>query len=66
MLGLGAMLDPDAAAVIATAYNDWLAETWLAADARFRHGVAGRGRRTPDKAAAEIQRVADKPGVVAV
>src|SRR5689334_18752653 len=36
VLGLGAMPDPDVAAMIASAYNDWLAETWLAADDRYR------------------------------
>ena len=36
VLGLGALPDPDAAAIIASAYNDWLAATWLSADPRYR------------------------------
>jgi hypothetical protein len=34
LLALGAMPHPDVAAVIASAYNEWLAEVWLAADER--------------------------------
>ena len=65
MLGLGSLIDPDAAAVIATAYNDWLQDTWIAADSRFRHGVLVTAQE-PQKAAAEIARMADKPGVAAI
>src|SRR3954454_5734577 len=36
VLGLGAMPDPDCAAIIASAYNAWLADTWLDADPRYR------------------------------
>src|SRR3954449_10348825 len=44
VLGLGAMPDPDAAAVIASAYNDWLAATWLAADDRYPPNLHGRAQ----------------------
>src|ERR671920_1981532 len=39
VLGLGAMPDPDAAALIAAAYNDWLAATRLAAGDRHRRAL---------------------------
>jgi predicted TIM-barrel fold metal-dependent hydrolase len=65
VLGLGALVDPDAAAVIASAYNDWLQETWVAADSRFRHAIVVTAQE-PNKAAAEIERMADKPGVAAI
>ena len=58
VLGLGAMPDPDAAALIATAYNDWLAATWLSADERYRGQPRRRrpgpaARRAGDPARAE-------------
>ncbi|GAA5145496.1 amidohydrolase family protein [Nocardioides marinquilinus] len=55
VLGLGAMPDPDAAAMIASAYNDWLAETWLDADERYR-GYLVVGVQDPQQAAAEVRR----------
>jgi predicted TIM-barrel fold metal-dependent hydrolase len=55
VLGLGAMPDPDAAATIAAAYNDWLAATWLAADERYR-GALVVGVQDPQLAAEEIRR----------
>jgi predicted TIM-barrel fold metal-dependent hydrolase len=65
VLGLGAMPDPDAAAMIASAYNDWLAATWLAADERFR-GTLVVGAQDPQLAAAEIRRAAEDRRFVAV
>jgi uncharacterized protein len=65
VLGLGAMPDPDAAAIIASAYNDWLAETWLAADDRYR-GTLVVGAQDPEVAAKEIRRAADNERFVAV
>ena len=60
VLGLGAMPDPDVAATIASAYNDWLATTWLDADDRYR-GTIVVGAQDPELAAKEIrQRGADK------
>lgn len=65
VLGLGAMIDPDAAAIIASAYNDWLADEWLSADKRFRAAIVVPAQ-APAKAAAEIERMAQRPGFVAV
>src|SRR3954467_6630639 len=57
VLGLGAMPDPDAAALIASAYNDWLAQTWLAADDRYRGNLVVAAQ-DPAAAAQEIHRAA--------
>jgi uncharacterized protein len=65
VLGLGAMPDPDAAATIASAYNDWLAATWLAADHRYR-GTIVVGAQDPDLAAQEIRRSGADERFVAV
>src|SRR4051794_12663808 len=65
VLGLGAMPDPDAAAMIASAYNDWLAATWLAADGRYR-GYLVVGAQDPLLAAEEIRRSAAEQRFVGV
>jgi predicted TIM-barrel fold metal-dependent hydrolase len=65
VLGLGAMPDPDAAAIIASAYNDWMAATWLAADDRYR-GTIVVGAQDPRLAAQEIRRAAEIERFVAV
>ncbi|TDC51391.1 amidohydrolase [Jiangella ureilytica] len=65
VLGLGALPDPDAAAVIASAYNDWLAQTWLAADDRYR-GTLVVGAQDPALAAREIRRAGQDERFVAV
>ena len=65
VLGLGAMPDPDVAATIASAYNDWLAQTWLAADDRYR-GTLVVGAQDPALAAKEIRRSGDDQRFVAV
>ncbi|HEY7042535.1 MAG TPA: amidohydrolase family protein [Nocardioidaceae bacterium] len=65
VLGLGAMPDPDAAALIASAYNDWLAATWLAADDRYR-GTIVVGAQDPELAAREIRRAGEDQRFVAV
>ncbi len=65
VLGLGAMPDPDAAALIASAYNDWLAETWLGADERYRGNLVV-GAQDPQAAAREIRRAAPDRRFVAV
>jgi predicted TIM-barrel fold metal-dependent hydrolase len=65
VLGLGAMPDPDAAAMIASAYNDWLAETWLAADDRYRGNLVV-GAQDPLLAAKEIRRAGQDERFVAV
>ena len=65
VLGLGAMPDPDAAAIIASAYNDWIATTWLAADDRYRGNLVV-GAQDPALAAKEIRRAAPDERFVAV
>jgi uncharacterized protein len=65
VLGLGAMPDPDAAAMIASAYNDWLAESWLAADDRYRGNLVV-GAQDPLAAAREIRRAGQDERFVAV
>ncbi|MFT3865086.1 MAG: amidohydrolase family protein [Solirubrobacterales bacterium] len=65
LFGLGALPDPDAAAVIASAYNDWLGEVWLDHDERFR-GALIVAPQDPRLAAEEIERMADRKGVVQV
>jgi hypothetical protein len=47
------------------AYNDYTIEHWLAADDRFRYAMTVN-HHDPAAAAAEIERVGDHPGVVAV
>lgn len=39
LLGIGAMPDPQVAATIASAYNDWMCERWLQFDKRYRGGL---------------------------
>ncbi len=65
VLGLGAMPDPDAAMMIASAYNDWIADTWLSADDRFRSNLVV-GPQDPALAAKEIHRAAADQRFVAV
>ncbi|SDT53079.1 amidohydrolase family protein [Jiangella sp. DSM 45060] len=65
VLGLGALPDPDAAALIASAYNDWLAQTWLGADDRYR-GTLVVGAQDPALAAREIRRAGRDERFVAV
>ena len=65
VLGLGAMPDPDAAAMISSAYNDWLAATWLAVDNRYR-GYLVVGPQDPVLAAGEIRRAAQDERFVGV
>lgn len=65
LFGLGALPDPDAAAVIATAYNDWLGEVWLDHDERFR-GALIVAPQDPQLAVAEIDRMADRRGIVQI
>jgi uncharacterized protein len=65
VLGLGAMPDPDAAAMIASAYNQWLATTWFDADDRYR-GYLVVGAQDPLLAAREIRRGAEDERFVGV
>jgi predicted TIM-barrel fold metal-dependent hydrolase len=65
VLGLGAMPDPDLAATIGAAYNDWLADVWLPADDRYRAALVA-APQDPVQAAAEIRRTGANPGFVTV
>lgn len=65
MLGLGALPDPDVAAAIASAHNTWLGDVWLDHDPRFR-GALVVAPQDPQLAAAEIERMADRPGIVQI
>ncbi|MDN2495244.1 amidohydrolase [Nocardia nova] len=65
LLGLGAMPDPQVAATIAAAYNDWMCERWLQFDRRYRGGLV-IAPQDPELAVKEIDRVADRPGIVEI
>ena len=64
LFGIGAFPDPEVAAVVASAYNDWQRELWLEFDPRYR-GAIVVPPQNPPAAVKEIER-ADGPGVVAV
>ena len=57
--------DPDYAAALCRAFNDWTLETWVARDERFKIAMAV-ATSDPAKAVAEINRLADNPAVVAI
>jgi uncharacterized protein len=65
VFGLGAIPDPDAAAAIASAYNEWLSDEWLSYDPRFR-GALVVAPQDAALAAAEIDRIADRSGIIEV
>lgn len=56
---------PEFAVAVASAYNDWLIETWLARDERLR-GSIQIASQEPEAAAREIDRVGDHPQLVQV
>jgi predicted TIM-barrel fold metal-dependent hydrolase len=57
--------NPRLASMLATAYNRWLDETFLAADERFKASVVV-ATQDPALACEEIRRYADHPGFVSV
>lgn len=65
VFGLGALPDPDVASAIASAYNAWLGEVWLDRDPRFR-GALVVAPQDPLLAVGEINRMADRPGIVQI
>jgi predicted TIM-barrel fold metal-dependent hydrolase len=65
LLGIGAFPDPEVAATVASAYNEWMAERWLQVDDRFR-GALVVAPQDPDAAVREIERMAGRPGMVAI
>lgn len=62
---LSGMPDPDLAAGIARAYNDWTNEEWICFDPRFKHSI-WVAPQDPVQAAAEIERWGNDPNVVQV
>jgi predicted TIM-barrel fold metal-dependent hydrolase len=65
ILGLGALPDPDAAAVLARAHNDWLTDFWLEQDYRYRGSIVV-APQDPAQAVEEIARVGDRAQMVQV
>ena len=63
--GIESVRNPDAAAALATAVNDWQIAQWLEPESRLRAAIAVPSQQ-PALAVAEIERVADHPGFVAV
>ena len=57
VMGLGILPDPDLAAAVAAASNDWMVDRWLDADDRFR-GSLCVAPQNPEASAAEIERLA--------
>ncbi len=64
-MGLGSLPDPDLAASVASAVNEWMAERWLQHDPRFRSSLLV-APQDPALAAAEIDRMANRDGFVQV
>ncbi len=62
---LTAMPQGKFAAAAASAYNDWLIDTWLSADDRYK-GSVGVAAQEPRLAAREIDRVGGHPGMLQV
>ena len=57
--------NPDAAAALASAVNDWLSAEWLAHEPRLRAALVVPSRQ-PEMAAREIERLGGHPGFVQV
>jgi len=57
--------NPDAAAALASAVNDWHIAEWLEKDGRLRASILVPSQQ-PEMAAREIERVGDHPGFVQV
>jgi uncharacterized protein len=58
-------VQPEFAVAMASAYNDWLIETWLSRDERLLGSIAVAAQ-CPDAAAREIDRVGPHPRIVQV
>ncbi|MGH3042241.1 MAG: amidohydrolase family protein [Gaiellaceae bacterium] len=65
ILTASAMSNPQLAAGLCSAYNDWLIERWLARDSRLKGSIAV-ATQDPARAAQEIRRVGGHPDVVQV
>lgn len=64
-MGLSSLTNPYFADAVSRAFNDHLADHWLAADSRFKGSVIP-ALQVPDWAAKEIRRVAGHPQMVQV
>ena len=64
-LNISAMANADAAAALATGYNDWLIDCWFSRDPRFL-GSIFVATQDPLLAAAEIERVGGHPQFVQI
>lgn len=62
---VASLRNPDQAAVLASAVNDWQIAEWLEKDDRLRASLVVPSQ-VPSMAAAEIERVGDHPGFVQV
>jgi predicted TIM-barrel fold metal-dependent hydrolase len=60
-----AIAGPDEAAVLCSAYNDYLIERWCEFDARYRYAICV-SVQDPEQAAAEVRRLGAHRGVAAV
>ncbi|MCL4541654.1 MAG: amidohydrolase family protein, partial [Chloroflexi bacterium] len=65
ILGISLLTDPDYAAALASAYNDWLIDTWLSADTRY-FGSLVIAVQDAELAAREIKRLGSHPRIVQV
>ena len=65
LLGIGAFPDPEVAAAVASAYNDYMCERWIQVDDRFR-GAMVVAPQAPDLAVKEIERVQGRHGIVSI
>jgi hypothetical protein len=63
--GIDGLHNPDTAAAMASAVNDWIAAEWLAREPRLRASLVVP-TRVPEMAASEIDRLGDEPGFVQV
>jgi predicted TIM-barrel fold metal-dependent hydrolase len=64
-LFLGGLPNADLAATVVSAFNDWLVNDWLSYDERFL-GTISVAPQDPQRAAAEIRRLADNPRMVQI
>jgi predicted TIM-barrel fold metal-dependent hydrolase len=65
VLGISLNPDPDYGNVVASAYNDWLVETWLKASPKYKGSIL-INHADPIAAAKEIDRMASHPDMVQV
>lgn len=65
MIGISLNYDPDYANAVASAYNDWLAETWLKVSPKYKGSILVN-HSDPAAAAKEIDRMASHPDMIQV